>query len=71
MLMPASLCAGDLIKIETMIVESVATKLPHNIAEVANLKGVDILQPPPITTKFSNNGKLEMLRDYNPPSATN
>lgn len=71
MLMPASLCAGDLIKIETKILSTGVTKLPHNIAEVANLKGVDILCPPSINTKFSNSGKLEILRDYIPPSCTN
>jgi len=71
LLLPASLCAADPIRIETKIFESEVTKIPHSLTEVAKLKGVDLLSVPSITTRFSNTGKAEVLRNYTPPSATN
>jgi hypothetical protein len=43
-LMPASLCAADRIKIETKILESKVIKIPHNFAVAAKLKDVDLLK---------------------------
>ena len=70
-LMPASLYAADRIKIETKILESKVIKIPHNFAEAAKLKDVDLLSAPSITSEFSKNAKVEVIRDYQPPSATN
>ena len=70
-LIPASLSAADRIRIETKIIESEVTKIPHNLAEIAKLKGVEMKTAPSVTTEFSNNGKLDIIRDYIPPSASN
>jgi hypothetical protein len=70
-LIPATLNAADRIRIETKILESEVAKIPHNLAEVSKLKGVDLVTAPSFTTEFSKNGKLEIIRGYLPPSASN
>jgi hypothetical protein len=70
-LMPASLCAADSIMIETKIIQSEVTKITHNLREVAKLKGVDLLSAPPMTIEFAKNGRVEIIREYQPPSAAN
>ena len=70
-LIPDSLSAADRIRIETKILESEVTKIPHNLAEVSKLKGVDLVTAPSITTEFSKSGKVEIIRGYLPPSASN
>lgn len=69
-LLPASLCAANPIRIETKIFESDGIKIPHDLTEIAKLKGVRILNTPSVTTKPAQDTKVEIIEEYQPASVT-
>lgn len=68
MLLPASLFAADQIIVETKIFESSSTKIPHDLAQIAKIKGTDIMSAPTIITKSGKKAKIEIVREYQPAS---
>ncbi len=70
-LMPASLFAADRIKIEAKILGSVVTKIPHDIAEFAKLKGGNIMTDRSMTVEFSNEGELARVSQSSQPGNSN
>ena len=70
-LMPAPLCVADPIRIETKIFESGDINIPHNLTELAKHERVTMMSIPIITSEAAKNGKIEIIKGYEPASITN
>ena len=66
-LLTQSIYAGTTVLIETKVIESSVNQIPHDLAKAANLKGTDLLSAPSVTVESQNEGKVEIVRQFQPP----
>ncbi|MCE9519190.1 MAG: type II and III secretion system protein [Verrucomicrobia bacterium] len=68
LLLPVSLLAAEQITIEAKFIESSKEAIPHDLAKLAQAKGIDLLSAPRATTKSGQQAQIEVTREHQPAS---
>ena len=68
LLLPASLSAAEQITVKTKFIESSKRAIPHDLAKLAKVKGIDIMTAPSVIIKSGQQGQIEVIREHQPAS---